>query len=63
MQYRWKKQTLENLPELFEDDNKSESEQQALDNHILALACEIASTVLYSNLKKGGNLTVTSFRV
>src|SRR5450759_824663 len=27
--YRWKKQALENLPKLFEDDNKSERDQQA----------------------------------
>jgi len=26
--YRWKKQALENLPKLFEDDNKSERDQQ-----------------------------------
>jgi transposase len=27
--YFWKKQALENLPKLFEDDNKSERDQQA----------------------------------
>jgi transposase-like protein len=27
--YRWKKQALENLPKLFEDENKSEREHQA----------------------------------
>jgi transposase-like protein len=27
--YRWKKQALENLPKLFEDENKSERAQQA----------------------------------
>jgi putative transposase len=27
--YRWKKQALENLPKLFEDENKSERECQA----------------------------------
>jgi len=27
--YRWKKQALENLPKLFEDENKSEHERQA----------------------------------
>ena len=27
--YRWKKQALENLPKLFEDDNKSERDRQA----------------------------------
>ena len=27
--YRWKKQALENLPKLFEEDNKSEHERQA----------------------------------
>jgi len=27
--YRWKKQALENLPKLFEEENKSESERQA----------------------------------
>ena len=29
MLYRWKKQALENLPKLFEDDNKSKRDQQA----------------------------------
>ncbi len=27
--YRWKKQVLENLPKLFEDENKSERDRQA----------------------------------
>ena len=27
--YRWKKQALENLPRLFEDENKNERERQA----------------------------------
>jgi transposase-like protein len=27
--YRWKKQALENLPKLFEDDHKSEQDRQA----------------------------------
>jgi transposase-like protein len=27
--YRWKKQALENLPKLFEDENKNEHERQA----------------------------------
>jgi transposase-like protein len=27
--YRWKKQALDNLPKLFEDENKSERERQA----------------------------------
>jgi len=27
--YRWKKQALENMPKLFEDENKSERDRQA----------------------------------
>ena len=29
MLYRWKKQALENLPKLFEDENKGERDRQA----------------------------------
>ncbi len=31
--YRWKKQAVENLPKLFEDENKSERERQAEREH------------------------------
>ncbi|MBE3116288.1 transposase [Candidatus Bathyarchaeota archaeon] len=48
--YRWKKQALENLPKLFEDENKSERERQATE-----LYREIGRLITQLNwLKKSG---------
>jgi len=52
--YRWKKQALENLPKLFEDENKSEHERQAEhDRQVNELYSEIGRLTTQLNwLKK-----------
>jgi putative transposase len=52
--YRWKKQALENLPKLFEDENKSEHERQAeLERQMNELYSEIGRLTTQLNwLKK-----------
>lgn len=52
--YRWKKQALENLPKLFEDENKSErAEQEEHERQVNALYSEIGRLTTQVNwLKK-----------
>jgi len=52
--YRWKKQALENLPKLFEDENKSEHERQVEhDRQVNELYSEIGRLTTQLNwLKK-----------
>jgi putative transposase len=52
--YRWKKQALENLPKLFEDENKSERvEQEEHERQVNALYSEIGRLTTQVNwLKK-----------
>jgi hypothetical protein len=53
---RWKKQVLENLPNLSEGDNQSERPHQALDYRTPALAYTTSPAVLYSTLRKESTL-------
>ncbi len=58
--YRWKKQALENLPRLFEDENKGERERQAeQERQVNELYSEIGRLTTQVNwLKK--NLATTN---
>ena len=57
--YRWKKQALENLPKLFEDDNKSERDQQAEhEKQVTELYNEIGRLTTQANwLKKKSGIS------
>ena len=57
--YRWKKQALENLPKLFDDENKSERDRQnEHERQVSDLYCEIGRLTTQVNwLKKKSGIS------